>query len=427
MNKQLLSLLTLALGLISTTAFGQLFYSNGATIQVTIGGLLHINGDAETNGAAATLGNEGRINVANSVANGNFTINNTSTVSGNGDYYVEGDWTNNATFQTDSSYVNLSGGNQLITGANQTTFWDLEISGTGVKTQTLDAFTSNSLQLNSLELATDVNTMFVTTNNPAAVMNNNTFGSEGFVSSLAGGSLSRNTNQAMKYFFPTGSSLGTLRYRPAYITPVSTAANTYTARLANNDGTADGYPTNQVESSLASASANTAFYHVINRSAGMDNASIELHYDPAADGVFSSMGQWNTPTTGFWNEIGTSAHTAGTNYNNINAPAWADWTEEPFVLIQAEGIDVPNVFTPNGDGRNDFLTIPGGGILEYELVIYNRWGQTIFSTTAREINWDGRTTAGVEASAGTYYYTLKATGLSGTDYSQVGHITLLRD
>lgn len=66
---------------------------------------------------------------------------------------------------------------------------------------------------------------------------------------------------------------------------------------------------------------------------------------------------------------------------------------------------IPNVFTPNQDGYNDAFYIPGvcpGE--EYALQIFDRWGTLMFSTTQRNNGWDGRTSAGMEATEGTYFY-----------------------
>ncbi len=89
-----------------------------------------------------------------------------------------------------------------------------------------------------------------------------------------------------------------------------------------------------------------------------------------------------------------------------------------------EGIIIPNVFSPNSDGINDFFTIPFIG-LEFELVISNRWGQEVYSTLNDRIAWDGTTLSGQQAPAGTYYYILKAVATE-TDYSQNGFFTLVR-
>lgn len=93
------------------------------------------------------------------------------------------------------------------------------------------------------------------------------------------------------------------------------------------------------------------------------------------------------------------------------------------------GLRNANVFTPNGDGQNDFFTIVSSGIEEFTIHIYNRWGVLIFTETSQYINWTGKTTAGVDVPAGTYYYILKAKGKDGTVYDgddYKGFITLLR-
>ena len=51
----------------------------------------------------------------------------------------------------------------------------------------------------------------------------------------------------------------------------------------------------------------------------------------------------------------------------------------------------PNAFTPNNDGKNDLFRILNAfNVLEYELVVYNRWGQKIFHTNDPAVGWDGK-------------------------------------
>ncbi|MCI5056129.1 MAG: gliding motility-associated C-terminal domain-containing protein, partial [Flavobacteriales bacterium] len=89
-----------------------------------------------------------------------------------------------------------------------------------------------------------------------------------------------------------------------------------------------------------------------------------------------------------------------------------------------EDIEIPNVFTPNGDGFNDVFIIPTTGMDEFHLVIYNRWGSEMFRTEATKVSWDGMTIAGRPAPEGTYFYELKAKGEK--DYSTTGTLTLIR-
>lgn len=98
------------------------------------------------------------------------------------------------------------------------------------------------------------------------------------------------------------------------------------------------------------------------------------------------------------------------------------------VIVVPEGILIPNVFTPDGDGINDEFYIPNSGMEEYRIQIYNRWGTLVFEAAADEIRWDGHNTSGVLCSDGTYYFVLKAvlkTQTGPKDYSQAGYVSLL--
>ena len=90
-------------------------------------------------------------------------------------------------------------------------------------------------------------------------------------------------------------------------------------------------------------------------------------------------------------------------------------------------IDIPNVFTPNDDGYNDNLYFDNFGVDSYELTIYNRWGIIVHYDRSGEIFWDGRTPAGAECEAGTYFYTLNVLNeFSVGDFKQSGYVTLIR-
>lgn len=66
---------------------------------------------------------------------------------------------------------------------------------------------------------------------------------------------------------------------------------------------------------------------------------------------------------------------------------------------------LPNTFTPNGDGHNDvFKPYPYLFIQKIHIKIYNRWGNLVFTTQDRDINWDGTNLNGQRLSDGVYYY-----------------------
>ncbi|HTF04314.1 MAG TPA: gliding motility-associated C-terminal domain-containing protein, partial [Bacteroidia bacterium] len=100
-------------------------------------------------------------------------------------------------------------------------------------------------------------------------------------------------------------------------------------------------------------------------------------------------------------------------------------TDQDTVIITiTEGILIPNVFSPNGDGINDEFFIPNSGLSEYKLEIYDRWGVKLFESSAPDVRWDGRTTSGAQCADGTYYFILIAVSPTA-DYSTTGFLTLI--
>lgn len=86
----------------------------------------------------------------------------------------------------------------------------------------------------------------------------------------------------------------------------------------------------------------------------------------------------------------------------------------------------PNAFTPNDDGYNDIFLPKGEGIVSYDLVIMNRWGQVIARLSSPDQGWDGRTQNGGIAPEGAYVFVAKASFNNGTQVERSGSITLIR-
>ncbi len=78
-----------------------------------------------------------------------------------------------------------------------------------------------------------------------------------------------------------------------------------------------------------------------------------------------------------------------------------------FVIEQEEcGVVAANHFTPNGDNYNDTWSIQNlEHFLEFNLTVYNKWGQQVHHQTNNYINWDG-TSLGLPLPDGAYYYIL---------------------
>jgi len=88
---------------------------------------------------------------------------------------------------------------------------------------------------------------------------------------------------------------------------------------------------------------------------------------------------------------------------------------------------VPNVFSPNGDGQNDFFIVTAPCVKEIRYDIYNRWGQLLWTSTSLTPGWDGRIKNGNIASDGTYYYVLSGVMLDGTGINETGFLTLVKE
>lgn len=89
-------------------------------------------------------------------------------------------------------------------------------------------------------------------------------------------------------------------------------------------------------------------------------------------------------------------------------------------------VTLPDAFTPNGDGRNDFFkVITTGSHQLLSFVIQNRWGQTIFKTTNLTEGWDG-TYKNVKQDAGTYFYILQYKCDGRDRMEKIGNFTLIR-
>jgi gliding motility-associated-like protein len=99
-------------------------------------------------------------------------------------------------------------------------------------------------------------------------------------------------------------------------------------------------------------------------------------------------------------------------------------------VVVAEGVcvvHVPSAFTPNGDGKNDLFKVLGLEVVdEFNLQIFNRWGQEVFKTEDTEQGWDG-TVGGKNQPVGVYMYTVHFRyRLTGKSYSLNGTVALIR-
>ena len=75
--------------------------------------------------------------------------------------------------------------------------------------------------------------------------------------------------------------------------------------------------------------------------------------------------------------------------------------------------DLPNIFTPNGDGANDFLEIKSSDLMEFSLVVIDGKNKIVFSSQDPGFKWDGTLMNGDEAPSGNYIYYVTAKDVRG--------------
>jgi gliding motility-associated-like protein len=109
----------------------------------------------------------------------------------------------------------------------------------------------------------------------------------------------------------------------------------------------------------------------------------------------------------------------------FNANGCSDTTCQRVAALVTPLADVPNAFSPNGDGINDFVGVKGYGIAKMSWNIFNRWGQLVFSSTSIDNAWDGRYKGALQPQD-VYAYTLNITFTDNTVFRKKGDITLLR-
>jgi len=122
-----------------------------------------------------------------------------------------------------------------------------------------------------------------------------------------------------------------------------------------------------------------------------------------------------------YNKTGTY-HACLVAYNEYGC---TDTTCKDIDAIVIPLVDVPNAFTPNGDGINDLVRVRGYGIDKMSWLIYNRWGRLVFQSASLNEGWNGYY-KGTLQPQDVYVYVLDVSFTDGTKYIKKGDITLLR-
>jgi gliding motility-associated-like protein len=94
-------------------------------------------------------------------------------------------------------------------------------------------------------------------------------------------------------------------------------------------------------------------------------------------------------------------------------------------VIKDPNLFYPAAFTPNGDNLNDIFNVYGQYITSFEMDIYNRWGELMFTTNQLDIGWDGNY-KGNAMPEGTYTFVATIIDFAGRTFKRSGSVLLLR-
>jgi gliding motility-associated-like protein len=101
---------------------------------------------------------------------------------------------------------------------------------------------------------------------------------------------------------------------------------------------------------------------------------------------------------------------------------------ETIIVDVPSNLEVPNIFTPNGDHVNDEFFLKANNLIDIQVKIYDRWGNMVYMCHSDKgnVTWDGKNANGQTVSEGVYFYTLIATGADDRKYSQSGNVTVAK-
>lgn len=95
------------------------------------------------------------------------------------------------------------------------------------------------------------------------------------------------------------------------------------------------------------------------------------------------------------------------------------------VYNEEPGLIIPNVFTPNGDSANDVFKVRAFNIIDFECIIYDRWGLEMYRWNGVAGGWDGKAN-GKDVPEGTYFYLIQAKDINNKDIKKQGTVNLFK-
>lgn len=213
-------------------------------------------------------------------------------------------------------------------------------------------------------------------------------------------------------------------------------SNTYQPSISTN-GIYVYYAQATVGSCVSAVASVTAQYNNINASAIASaysgNAPLGVNFTNTSTGITSTDNFNWTFGDGNGTSVENPSHVFGEEgtYQVILTVTDVEsgCLDTAMIVIKVEDdliIEVPNVFTPNGDDVNETFHIKLKGAKTAEGLIYNRWGQLLYSWDVLNVQWDGKAANGEICPSATYYYIIKVTDKKDKLYTFPGYVLIFR-
>ena len=123
----------------------------------------------------------------------------------------------------------------------------------------------------------------------------------------------------------------------------------------------------------------------------------------------------------------TNGGTYNTTLTVYNAYGCSDVITKEIIVEPYFTFYIPNVFSPDYDGKNDTFFGVGIGIAEYEITIFDRWGEKIFESNNIEKGWDGKANGGAEiAQQDVYVWKVNLKDIFNKKHEYIGTVTIIK-
>ena len=179
------------------------------------------------------------------------------------------------------------------------------------------------------------------------------------------------------------------------------------------------------------------------------DAPFEVHFrtNPQNQGAYNAHYEWRFTKEGAtepyliryeedtdytFTEAGThsivcyAVFTNGSDRHEYTEEYWKEEKTPIKVIVSESMLEMPNAFSPNGDGDNEIYKAKKfKSLVEFHAIIFNRWGQKLYEWNDPEGGWDG-TFNGKPVKDGVYYVSVRAKGSDGRKYSIRRDVNLLR-